>query len=85
MNNKHMTTVKTVGGSGYQSALSSPVAGIFEEATAVRRIDSLEKMQEPAPGLLSLVLCIKLLSASTVPYAFNDSRRVFFNILTTIL
>ena len=85
MNNKHMTTVKTVGGSGYQSALSSPVAGIFEEATAVRRIDSLEKIQEPAPGLLSLVLCIKLLSASTVPYAFKDSRRAFFAIITTIL
>ena len=85
MNNKHMTTVKTVGGSGYQSALSSPVAGIFEEATAVSRIDSLSKMQEPTPALLSLVLCIKLISTSTVPYAFNDSRRAFFNILTTIL
>lgn len=85
MNNKHMTTVKTVGGSGYQSALSSPVAGIFEEATAVIRIDSLSKMQEPAPALLSLVLCIKLVSKSTVPYAFNDSRRAFFDILTTIL
>ena len=85
MNNKHLATAKTVGGSGYQSALSSPVAGIFEEATAVSRIDSLSKMQEPAPALLSLVLCITLLSRSTVPYAFNDSRRAFFNILTTIL
>ena len=85
MNNKHMTSAKTVGSSGYQSALSSPVAGIFEEATAIRRIESLEKLQEPGPALISLVLCIKLLSASRVPYSFNSSRRDFFNLLTNIL
>ena len=100
LNFKHRGSVMHHGGaSGYQNAFSTPVIDVFEEATAQSTATRLVRsnsdryggttgeiwFQEPGTSLLSLMACIRLVSISSVPFAFNEARKAFFDLLGTIL
>ena len=96
LNTKHMASAKNhVGGSGFQKVLSSPVLGIFEEATGgvlgsskLTREGNRCEFREPRGGgtaLYSLLACTRLIASSRVPYEFSTDRKAYFRLIGDIL
>uniref|UniRef100_A0A7S1B6V0 Non-specific serine/threonine protein kinase n=1 Tax=Corethron hystrix TaxID=216773 RepID=A0A7S1B6V0_9STRA len=74
-----------------QHALATPILSVLDEIAGHRNESdvsgekSVPKIAEPNDAIQSVMLCLKLLSVSSIPYSFSEERKTFFKIFNMLL